>query len=402
MFLFAVLIALVVAACSQATPTPTPKPAPTQAKAQPAVTQAPTQAPTMAPTKAPAAGAKKKLKAAWVYVGPIGDAGWSYAHDLGRKYVEKMMPEVETAYVESVPEGADAERVFRDFAEKGYNVIFGTSFGYMDTMEKLAKEYPNIVWIHVSGYKSNKTNFDNLFGRMYKMKYLAGVAAAMKTKTKKIGYVAPFPIPEVIRHINFVTLGAHSVDPKIKVQVVWINSWYDPPTEREAAESLLAAGADVIVTGSDTPGPVQAATEKGKWGMGYDSPNACKLGGKGCIGVPYWNWGVAYVKILKEVENGTFKPKGLPGSWWDADTGIVNFGFGPAADEAIKAKVNELKKKIINHELQVEAGPIYAQNGQLAVAKGDALKWDQIWNMKWFVQGVIGKIPGGEQPPKAK
>ncbi len=389
--LLVLLIALVVGACSKATPTPT-KPAPAQTMG---ATQ-PTQ-----PAQAEKEGGKK-LKAAWVYVGPIGDAGWTYAHDLGRKYVEKVMPDVETTYVESVPEGADAERVFREFAEKGYDVIFGTSFGYMDTMEKLAQEYPDTVWIHVSGYKWNDTNFDNLFGRMYKMKYLAGVAAAMKTKTKKLGYVAPFPIPEVIRHINFVTLGAHSVDPDIQVQVVWINSWYDPPTEREAAETLLAAGADVIITGSDTPGPVQAATEKGKWGMAYDSPNACELAGAGCIGVPHWNWGVAYAEILKEVKEGTFKPRGLPDSWWDADTGIVDFKFGPAADDAIKEKVSELKKKIVSHELDVGAGPIYAQNGQLAVAEGDSLSWEQIWNMKWFVKGVIGEIPGGEEPPKAE
>ncbi len=380
-------VALLVGACAKATPTPAPKP---------------TEAPAQAPTQAPAETGPRKIKAAWVYVGPIGDAGWTYAHDLGRKYVEQNVPGVETAYVESVPEGADAERVFRDFAEKGYDVIFGTSFGYMDTMEKLAEEYPDVVWVHVSGYKWNDTNFDNLFGRMYKMKYLAGVAAAMKTKTKKIGYIAPFPIPEVIRHINFATLGARSVDPEIEVQVVWINTWYDPPTEREAAETLLAAGADVIITGADTPGPVQAASEKGKWGMAYDSPNACELAGDGCIGVPYWNWGVAYAEIVREVQNGTFKPRGLPDSWWDADTGIVDFGFGPAADDAIKAKVNELKQKIVSGELDVAAGPIYAQNGQLAVAEGDSLSWEEIWEMKWFVQGVIGEIPGGQEPPKAE
>ncbi len=385
MFLFVALlivIAMVLSSCAKPTPTPQP-------------TKAPTSAP--APTKAPA----KKLKVAWIYVGPIGDAGWTYAHDLGRKYVEKKLGDkVETAYVESVPEGADAERVFRDFAEKGYKVIFGTSFGYMDTMEKLAKEYPDVVWIHVSGYKSNDTNFDNLFGEMYKMKYLAGMAAAMKSKTGVIGYVAPYPIPEVIRHINFATLGARSVNPKAKVKVVWINSWYDPPTEKEAAESLLAAGADVIISGSDTPGPIQAASEKGKWGTAYDSPNACELAGKGCIGVPYWNWGVAYVKIIEDVMNGTFKPKGLPGSWWDPSTGIVDFKFGPAADDAIKKAVEAKKAEIISGKFNPAAGPIYAQDGTLVVPKGKALDWKQIWNIKWFFQGVEGEIPGAEKPPK--
>ena len=338
---------------------------------------------------------EKPIKAAWVYVGPIGDGGWTYAHDQGRQYVEKNVPNVETAYIESVPEGADAERVIRDFAQKGYDVIFTTSFGYMDSTETVAAEFPDTVFIHISGYKKNDTNFDNLFGRMYQMKYLAGMAAAMRSETGKIGYVAPFPIPEVIRHINAATLGARSVNPDAEVQVVWINTWFDPPVEREAAETLLAAGNDVIITGADTPGPVQAASEAGKWGMAYDSDNACDNAGPGCIGVPHWNWGPYYAKIIEEVRAGTFKPSA---PWPGVADGIVDFKFGPAATDEIKEAVNAKKQEMIEGKFDPFAGPIYAQSGCLAVPEGKSLSDQELLSMKWFVQGVIGEIPDAEPP----
>ncbi len=380
-------LALLLAACGgQSQPTQAP------AEEQPAATEAPAQQPaaTEASKEEP-----KLIKAAWVYVGPIGDGGWTYAHDQGRKYVEEHVPNVETTYIESVPEGADAERVIRDLAQKGYDVIFTTSFGYMDATETVAEEFPNTVFIHISGYKKNDTNFDNLFGRMYQMKYLAGVAAAMKSENGHIGYVAPFPIPEVIRHINMVAKGARSVNPDAEVQVVWINTWFDPPTEREAAETLLNAGNDVIVTGADTPGPVQAASEKGKWGIAYDSANACDNAGPGCIGVPHWNWGPAYAEIIEEVRNGTFKPKGR---WPGVESGIVDFKFGPAATDEIKAKVTELKQAMIDGKFNPAAGPIYAQSGCLAVPEGQALTDEQLLSMKWFVQGVNGEIPDAQPP----
>ncbi len=381
-------LALLLAACGgQSAPTQAP------AEEKPAATEAPAEQP--AATEAPKAEEPKLIKAAWVYVGPIGDGGWTYAHDQGRLYVEKNVPNVETTYIESVPEGADAERVIRDLAQKGYDVIFTTSFGYMDATETVAEEFPDTVFIHISGYKKNDTNFDNLFGRMYQMKYLAGVAAAMKSETGKIGYVAPFPIPEVIRHINMVAKGARSVNPDAEVQVVWINTWFDPPTEREAAETLLNAGNDVIVTGADTPGPVQAASEKGKWGMAYDSANACDNAGDGCIGVPHWNWGPAYAEIIEEVRNGTFKPKGR---WPGVESGIVDFKFGPAATEEIKAKVNELKQAMIDGKFNPAEGPINAQSGCLAVKEGESLTDEQLLSMKWFFEGVEGKIPEAQPP----
>ena len=386
-FVLIAALALVVAACGGAQPTQAP------AEEKPAATEAPAQQPEA--TEAPAAEEPKLIRAAWVYVGPIGDGGWSYAHDQGRLYVEKNVPNVETTYIESVPEGADAERVIRDLAQKGYDVIFTTSFGYMDATETVAEEFPDMVFIHISGYKKNDTNFDNLFGRMYQMKYLAGVAAAMRSENGKIGYVAPFPIPEVIRHINMVAKGARSVNPDAEVQVVWINTWFDPPTEREAAETLLNAGNDVIVTGADTPGPVKAASEKGKWGLAYDSDNACDLAGEGCIGVPHWNWGPAYAEIIEEVRNGTFKPKGR---WPGVETGIVDFKFGPAATDEIKAKVTELKQAMIDGKFNPATGPINAQSGCLAVPEGKALTDQELLSMKWFFEGVVGEIPDAEPP----
>ncbi len=346
------------------------------------------------PAAEPAAG-EEPVRAAFIYVGPIGDGGWTFAHEQGRQYIEDNVDNLETAFLESVPEGADAERVIRDFAQKGNDVIFTTSFGYMDATEAVANEFPDKTFIHISGIKNNDTNFDNLFGRMYQMKYLAGMAAAMKSETGKIGYVAPFPIPEVIRHINAAALGAKAVNPDAEIQVVWINTWFDPPIEREAAETLLAAGNDVIITGADTPGPVQAASEQGKWGMAYDSNNACDNAGDGCLGVPHWNWGPYYQQIIEEVRAGTFKPSA---PWPGAEEGIIDFKFGPAADENIQNAVNEKKQEIIDGSFNPFAGPINAQSGCVGVAEGAAMSDGELLSMNWFVQGVIGEIPDASPP----
>jgi len=379
--LLAIVAAFVLAACAA--------PAPQQpADEEPAVEEP-------AAAEQPAEEEMKHMKVAFVYVGPIGDGGWTYAHDQGRQYLEANVPNVTTSYLESVPEGADALRVIRDFAQKGNDVIFTTTFGYMDATEQAAEEFPDTVFIHISGYKKNDTNFDNLFGRMYQMKYLAGMAAAMRSETGKIGYVAPYPIPEVIRHINAATMGARSVNPDAEVQVIWINTWFDPPVEREAAETLLADGNDVIITGADTPGPVQAASEAGKWGMAYDSDNACENAGDGCIGVPHWNWGPTYAEIIEDVRNGTFKPVGR---WPGVESGIVDFKFGPAATDEIKAKVNEIKQAMIDGKFNPADGPINAQSGCLAVKEGETLTDEQLLSMKWFVEGVKGEIPEAQPP----
>ena len=213
--------------------------------------------------------AAEDMKVGFVYVSPIGDAGWSYAHDVGRQAVEAM-DGVTTAYVESVPEGPDSERVMQNMARKDFKVIFATSFGYMDSMLKVAKRFPDVIFMHCSGFKL-APNMGNYFGRIYQARYLSGMVAGDMTKSNILGYVAAFPIPEVIRGINAFTLGAQAVNPEVQVRVVWTKTWYDPATEKEAAKSLLDVGADVIAQHQDSPGPQEAAQERGAYSIGYNS-----------------------------------------------------------------------------------------------------------------------------------
>ncbi|PKM54338.1 MAG: BMP family ABC transporter substrate-binding protein, partial [Firmicutes bacterium HGW-Firmicutes-3] len=205
----------------------------------------------------------------FIYVGPIGDGGWTYAHDQGRLYLEEQLG-VKTIYKESVPETQDVEQEMRNMIDQGATVIFATSFGYMDFMEKLSGDFPEVAFLHCSGYKTTD-NMANYFGRIYQARYLSGIVAGMKTETNKIGYVAAFPIPEVIRGINAFTLGAQSVNPDVEVEVVWTSTWYDPAKEKEAAIAMLDNGADVIAQHQDTAGPQQAAEERGLWSVGYNT-----------------------------------------------------------------------------------------------------------------------------------
>ena len=237
------------------------------------LTEAPTVAPTEAPTEAvgglqiPEVEAGK-FNVAAVLIGPHDDGGWSQAHYEGLVYVEQNMPNVHVAYIENVPEGADSEQVFRSLARKGFNLILGTSFGYMDPMETVAGEFPDITFIHISGYKSNLTNFGNLFGAMEDMKYLAGMLAGSRAKldgNPMLGYMATFPIPEELRLGNAFALGMRKTCPECTMDVRWINTWHDPVAEKDAAASLFDAGAQVVLTGADTPAVADVAQEKGKW-----------------------------------------------------------------------------------------------------------------------------------------
>src|SRR5574341_1724158 len=249
-----------------------------------------------------------KYNVAFIYVGPHDDGGWTQAHDIGRQYVEKNVPNVATAYVELVPEGTESEQVTRALARKGFNAIIGTSFGFMDGMEAVAKEFPNLKFLHVSGYKSNGTNFGNLFGAMEDMKYLAGMLAGSRAKTDgnpKLGYMATFPIPEELRLGNAIALGMKRTCPECTMDVRWINTWHDPVIEKEAAASLFDAGVQVVFTGADTPAAGDVAQEKGKWGVNYDWVGACKV--ERCLTAPYWNWGPVYASITKGVIDGTYK-----------------------------------------------------------------------------------------------
>jgi basic membrane protein A len=244
-----------------------------------------------------------------VLIGPHDDGGWSQAHYEGLTYVEQNVPNVHVAYIENVPEGADSEQVFRALSRKGFDLIFGTSFGFMDPMETVASEFPDTKYIHISGYKSNGENFGNLFGAMENMKYLAGMLAGARAKqdgNPKLGYMATFPIPEEIRLGNAIALGMRETCPECTMDVRWINTWHDPVIEKEAAASLFDAGSQVVFTGADTPAVADVAQEKGKWGITYDWSGSCKV--ERCLTAPYWNWGPVYAKLAQGVIDGSYQP----------------------------------------------------------------------------------------------
>lgn len=265
---------------------------------------------------------------AFVYVGPIGDGGWNYAHNTGRIYLEENVENVHTVYLESVPEGADGERAIRNLARKGFDAIFTTSFGYMDATELVAEEFPDVYFVHVSGFKSNETNFASLFGAMENAKYAAGMAAGARAAADgsyRVGYIAPFPIAEIVRLGNAMTLGMRHTCPTCEMDVRWIFSWFDPAGEAEAAQSLIDAGATVVISGADTTIPLQTAAENGAYGIPGNSPNACGAAPEACLGVPYWNWGPPYAMLVESMIAGEFVAKDY---YLDSVDGIVGFyGF---------------------------------------------------------------------------
>ncbi len=329
--------------------------------------------------------AAKDLKVGFVYVSPVGDAGWSYAHDKGRLEVEAM-DGVTTSFVEAVKEGPDSERVIQNMARKGYDVIFATSFGYMDPMLKVSKKFPKTVFMHCSGYKTAK-NMGNYFGRMYQARYLSGMVAGAMTKKNVLGYVAAFPIPEVIRGINAFSLGAQSVNPDVEVRVVWTKTWYDPATEKEAAKSLLDVGADVIAQHQDSPGPQEAAQEKGVYSIGYNSDMSA-FAPRAHLTAPIWNWGPYYVDVVSQVKNGTWKSASV---WPGMDQGIVDLApFSTMVPVAIQKKVLAKKAALSAGTAKVFSGPIRDQKGELKIAANTTAPDQDLLGMTWFVKGVIG------------
>ncbi|ADD68909.1 basic membrane lipoprotein [Denitrovibrio acetiphilus DSM 12809] len=332
----------------------------------------------------------KDIKAAFVYVGPVGDAGWTYSHDLGRKVMAELPFVKETNYIESVPEGAESVRIITSLAQKGYNLIFTTSFGYMDPTIEVASKFPEVTFMHCSGYKSSD-NVGTYFGRMYQPRYLSGVLAGKMTKTNVIGYAAAFPIPEVIRGINAFTLGVRSVNPDAVVKVVWTQTWFDPAKERDAAESLLDVNSDIIAMHQDTPAALQAAEKRGALAIGYNTvmqeqvPNAW-------LTAPVWNWGSVYTKIAEEVHDGTWKSQDL---WGGIAEGYVD--ISPMSDKIpadVQAYVLEQKAKIASGELHVFSGEIKDNKGNIAVEAGKTMTDGEMLGMNFLVEGVQGNIPG--------
>ena len=331
-----------------------------------------------------------KVKAAFVYVSPVGDAGWTTAHDRARKATEQELRSFFTsAYSESVPEGAQAEQVIERYARQGYNLIITTSFGHMDPTLNVAKKFPNIVFMHCSGFKT-LPNVGTYFGRMYQARYLSGIVAGRMTKTNTIGFVAAHPIPEVIRGINAFALGVRSVNPQAKVNVVWTQSWYDPPKEREAAEALLDKGADVIAQHQDTPAAQQAAEKRGKWSVGYNTDMRA-FAQKAHLTAPIWRWEKIYIPVVKQVKDGTWKSEQL---WPGLETGVIDLApFNEAVPADAKAQVEKARASILSKQWDVFTGPLKNQEGKVVLEAGKRMSDADMLSMSFFVEGVVGTVP---------
>ncbi|MEI7429123.1 MAG: BMP family ABC transporter substrate-binding protein [Betaproteobacteria bacterium] len=334
--------------------------------------------------------AAEPLKAGFVYIGPTGDHGWSYSHDQGRKMLEEQSGgTVKTVFVENVAETADAERVFRDLALKGNKVIFGTTFGYMNQMLKVSKAFPNTVFMHATGYKTTP-NMGAYDVRTYEGAYMLGVVAGKMSKGNKLGIVASIPIPEVIRNINAFTLGARSVNPAITTRAIWVNAWFDPGKEREAALALISQGCDVLMQNTDSPAVVQAAQEKGVLAFGWDS-DMSKFGGKAHLAASILNWGVIYKKVVAEVQAGTWKTGDL---WWGVKEGAVNIeNFGPAVPADVKKLAEDRRDAIKSAKLHPFTGPLKDQSGKEVLAAGKVYTDAELKKMNFFVEGVEGNVP---------
>lgn len=333
------------------------------------------------------AGEKKLPRVAFVYIGPPGDGGWTYQHDQGRKYMEEQTG-VKADTVENVPESADAERVITELAQN-HDIIFTTSFGYMDYTLNVAKKFPDVVFIHCAGYKTND-NMGTYFGENYEASYLSGIAAGKMTKKNHIGYVGAFPIPEVIYNINAFMLGIQSVNPDAKVSVVWSNTWFDPTTERQAAVSLLDQGADVLMAYQDSPATIQAAAERGAFAGGNDS-DMSRYAPDFYLTNPIWNWGPYYTKVVKAVQDGTWTNEQYMGSLKDGMVGLAPLGKNIPDD--VKKLVEDAQAKLLSDELHVFSGPIVDQSGAEKLKSGETMELAKVLEMNWFVKGVEGSIP---------
>ncbi|MFP3752926.1 MULTISPECIES: BMP family ABC transporter substrate-binding protein [Cupriavidus] len=344
------------------------------------------------PASAPAAAASEPLKVAFVYIGPVGDAGWTFAHDAGRKAVEaKFGDKVKTSFVENVPESAaDAERVFRDLASQGNKLIFGTTFGYQESMLKVAKEFPDVKFEHATGFKTadNLAQYDV---RTYEGAYLAGVVAGKMSKSGKMGVVASVPIPEVIRNIDSFALGARSVNPKATVKVVWVNKWFDPGKEREAATTLIGQGVDMLMQNTDSAAVVQTAQEKGVYAFGWDS-DMSKFGEKAHLAASVITWGVYYNKVVEDVLNKQWKNST---TWWGLKEGMIDLkGFNAVVPDDVKALVEERKKGVIDGTAPIWKGPLKDNAGKEQLAKDQVADDKFLHDIKFYVEGVEGNVPG--------
>jgi simple sugar transport system substrate-binding protein len=353
------------------------------------------EAPAPAPAPVASAPAPKPppFKIAFAYVGPVGDGGWTFAHDNGRKAIEKEFGDkIVTSFVENVPESADAERVIRDMASQGNKLIFGTTFGYMEPMLKVAADNKGVWFEHATGYKQaeNMRTYDS---RTYEGAYMAGVIAGKMTKTNTLGIVASIPIPEVIRNINSFTLGAQSSNPKIKTKVVWVNAWFSPPKETEAATALINGGADVLFQNTDSAAVLKTAQEKGKRAFGWDS-DMTAYGPKAHLGSAIINWAPYYIKTTKEVLEGKWA---TGSSWWGVKEGAIDLvSIAEDVPAETKARVDEIRSGLAAGTYAIWKGPIVDNTGKEQLAKDVVADDKFLSGVMFYVKGVEGKIPGGK------
>ena len=358
-----------------------------------------------------------KFNVAMVLIGPHNDGGWSQAHYEGLIYLCENMPDSHVAYIENVPEGADSEQVFTSLSRKGFDFIIGTSFGYMDPMETVAAAFPDITFLHLTGYKSNGTNYGNFFGAMENFKYLAGMLAGSRAKldgNPKIGYMATFPIPEELRLGNAIMLGVKQTCPECTMDIRFINTWHDPVLEKEGAASLFDAGAQVVFTGADTGAVADVAQEKGKWGVTYDHPDSCKV--ERCLTAPYWIWGPEYTRIAEKVKAGEYE---AGYEYFDADAGamgLLGFMEGETplkgVEDLPEADVQKVKDTLADMlagkftRFDVFAGPLTDNAGNQLLAEGEKLEQSDLDQfppgapgnecktcMYWWAEGINAKLP---------
>ena len=337
-----------------------------------------------------AARASPPLQACFVYVSPVGQAGWSYQHDQGRQALAQALgDQVQTRFVEGVAEGADSERVMRDLAAQGCGLVFATSFGYLEPALRVAAEFPAVKFEHAGGYKT-AANLNTYNARYYEARWLAGWLAGRQSKTGVAGYVAGFPVPEVVQGINAFALGMRAANPKATVRLVWLNAWFDPTREREAALTLIGQGADVLTNHSGSPAVAQAAEEKGVMLLAYQSDMA-RFAPKAQLAAVTHHWGGYYTQVARAVTAGTWKPQPV---WGGMKDGLVQLtALNPSLPAAVKAELALRQQALIEGRLKPFAAPLVDNAGRSRLAAG-ALDDDAIAKMDWLVQGVGGSVPG--------
>ena len=340
-----------------------------------------------------AAQTKEPLKIGFVYVSPIGDAGWTFQHDTGRREMEKALgAKVTTKYVESVPEGADAERVIRDLAQSGHTLIFTTSFGYMNPTLKVATAFPNVKFEHATGYKT-ATNVGIYNARFYEGRYLAGIVAGKMSKTGVAGYVAAFPIPEVVMGINAFARGMRSVNPGASVKVIWTNSWFDPGRETEASNTLVSQGADVLTHHTDSTATVQTAEAKKVYAIAYHS-DMSKYGPNAQLTAVTHHWGDYYTRVAQSAADGKWQQDNV---WGGIKDGMIKLApFNKIVPPEVVAMVKKAEGEIAAGRLNPFTGPMKTNDGREVLAAGKTITDADLSKMDYYVEGVVGKLPSSK------